>query len=94
MRVLDENEDYLVSGLKKKNPDAFRQLVEEYKHNVLNVCYRFVNNREVAEDLAQDVFVEVYQSINSFRQQSSLKTWIHHIHIINSLYHLRKTKRQ
>ncbi|MCG8342359.1 MAG: RNA polymerase sigma factor [Chlorobiales bacterium] len=61
---------------------------------VLNTCYRFVLNREDAEDIAQEVFLEAYRSLDSFRQESKLSTWIYRIAVTKSLDHLRKKKRK
>ncbi|MCE1273535.1 MAG: sigma-70 family RNA polymerase sigma factor, partial [Chlorobiales bacterium] len=61
---------------------------------VLNTCYRFVFNREDAEDLAQEVFIEVHRSLDRFREESKLSTWIYRIAVTKSLDHLRKLKRK
>lgn len=61
---------------------------------VLNTCYRFVLNREDAEDIAQEVFLEAYRSLDSFRQESKLSTWLYRIAVTKSLDHLRKKKRK
>ena len=61
---------------------------------VLNTCYRFVLNREDAEDIAQEVFLEAYRSLDSFRQESKFSTWLYRIAVTKSLDHLRKKKRK
>lgn len=88
---ISENE--LLDGLLRKSPEAFRRLVELRKHQVLNICYRFVHNVEDAEDIAQETFVEVYRSIASFRKSSSLQTWIYRIAVTRSLNFIRDQKR-
>ncbi|MEM6724086.1 MAG: RNA polymerase sigma factor [Bacteroidota bacterium] len=80
--------------LQKGHPGAFKQLVDQYKDLLLNTCYRFVQNREDAEDLAQDVFIEVHRSIHHFRGDSSLKTWLYRIAVTKSLDHLRKQQKR
>jgi RNA polymerase sigma-70 factor (ECF subfamily) len=72
----------------------FSELVAEHQEMVLNTCYRFVFNREDAEDLAQEVFLEVYRSLDRFREESKLSTWIYRIAVSKSLDHLRKSKRK
>lgn len=72
----------------------FSDLVAEHQDMVLNTCYRFVFNREDAEDLAQEVFVEVYRSIDRFREESKLSTWIYRIAVSKSLDYLRRQKRK
>ncbi|NTV25637.1 MAG: RNA polymerase sigma factor [Chlorobiaceae bacterium] len=72
----------------------FSELVAEHQEMVLNTCYRFVFNREDAEDLAQEVFIEVHRSLDRFREESKLSTWIYRIAVTKSLDHLRKLKRK
>ena len=72
----------------------FKILVDQYQERVLNLCYRFVNHREDAEDVAQDVFVEIYRSIGNFRNDAKLSTWIHRIAVNKSLDFVRKRNRK
>ena len=84
----------LSQRLKDGDPEAFRELVDLYKSKVINTCYRFLNNKEEAEDITQDVFVEVYQSISSFREEARLSTWIYRIAVTKSLDNIRKMNRK
>ena len=72
----------------------FSGLVAEHQELVVNTCYRFVFNREDAEDLAQEVFMEVHRSLDRFREESKLSTWIYRIAVTKSLDHLRRLKRK
>lgn len=74
--------------------ELFRSLVLEHQEMVVNTCYRFVFNREDAEDLAQEVFIEVYRSLDQFREEAKLSTWIYRIAVSKSLDHLRRMKRK
>jgi len=74
--------------------ELFRSLVAEHQEMVINTCYRFVFNREDAEDLAQDVFIEVFRSLEQFREEAKLSTWIYRIAVSKSLDHLRRLKRK
>jgi len=74
--------------------ELFRTLVGEHQEMVINTCYRFVFNRQDAEDIAQDVFVEVFRSLDRFREESKLSTWIYRIAVTKSLDHLRRLKRK
>lgn len=87
-------EQDLVNHLKTGNPTAFSVLVSQYSSRVVNTCYRFLLNQQDAEDIAQEVFIEVYQSIKSFRQDAKLSTWIYRIAVTKSLDELKKRKRQ
>ena len=89
---MDDQE--IVNRLKNGDNDAFLIVVEKYQRLVLNCSYRFVRNRESAEDLTQEVFVEVFESIRSFRGDSRLSTWIYRIAVTKSLNHLKSQKRK
>jgi RNA polymerase sigma-70 factor (ECF subfamily) len=83
-----------IQELKNGSQFGFKQLVESHKNKVINTCFGFVHNRADAEDIAQDVFVEVYQSVNSFNEDSSISTWIYRIAVNKSLDFIRKSKRK
>ncbi len=84
----------LVEELKKGDEGAFRQLVDDYQDKVFNTCISFVKNVDDADDLTQEVFIEVFNSIHKFRADSKLSTWIYRITVNKSLEHLRKMKRK
>ena len=88
------SEENLVNNIKSKDLNSFKVLVDEYQKKVLNTCNRFVNNKEDAEDLTQEVFIEVYRSISGFRGDSKLSTWIYRIAVTKSPDFLRKKKRK
>ena len=88
------SEENLISTLKKGDIKSFRILMDEHQRKVLNTCYRFLNNKEDAEDLTQEVFLEVYKSISSFREESKISTWIFRIAVTKSLDFIRKKKRK
>src|SRR5690349_7354005 len=58
---------------------AFDELMIRYERQLYRVCYRFVENRDDAMDLAQDVFIKAFEHLASFRHESSLKTWLYRI---------------
>lgn len=88
------SEDELVDKLRSGDDDAFRVVVDAYQRVVLNTCFRIVNNRGTAEDLVQEVFVEIFRSIKNFRGDSKLSTWIYRIAVTKSLDHIKKMNRQ
>lgn len=89
---LDEKE--LISALTKGNEEAFRELVDTYKDRVFNTSLGLLRNAEDAEDISQDVFIEVFRSIEKFRGESSLSTWIYRITVTKSLDAIRRKKRK
>ncbi|MGK7394000.1 MAG: RNA polymerase sigma factor [Candidatus Cyclobacteriaceae bacterium M3_2C_046] len=92
MQNQDLQELELVEGIKQHDQESFRQVVEKYQRMVFTTCMGVVHDQADAEDLTQDVFVEVYQSIDKFRQESRLSTWIYRIAINKSLNLARKKK--
>lgn len=76
----------------KGDKTAFKELFEEYNSSVLNLCYAIVRDRFDAEDLTQEVFVEVFCSIGSYKGKSKLSTWIYRIAINKSLNFVKKQK--
>lgn len=78
--------------IRRGNQQAFKLFVEKYQLQVTRVCKGFLHNQEDAEDVTQDVFIEVYRSINKFRGDAKLSTWLHRIAVNKSLNHLRRNK--
>ena len=85
---------YLVEQLKKGDETAFKTIVETWQNMVYNTALGIVQNAEDAEDIAQEVFVQVYQSISSFKGESKFSTWLYRITVTKSLDHERKKKRK
>jgi RNA polymerase sigma factor (sigma-70 family) len=92
--LIDLPEKELIAKLIEKNGEAFKIFVEKYQNMVFNTSLNFLGIREDAEEITQDVFVEVFKSIPSFRGNSSLKTWVYRIAITKSLEYQRKAKRK
>lgn len=84
-----EEQDF-IADLKAGKEHAYGRLIEDYQQKVFATCISFVPNKEDAEDLAQEVFVEVYRSINKFKGGSKLSTWIYRIATNKCLEFIRK----
>lgn len=84
----------LLLKIKAGNLDAFKELLDQYKQQVINTCYRFLLNKEDAEDISQEVFIEIYQSVHSFRGESKLSTWIYRVAVTKCLDEIKKRKRK
>ncbi|MES2240705.1 MAG: RNA polymerase sigma factor [Bacteroidota bacterium] len=76
------------------NTTDFASLYQQYKSLVYNVALSYVQNIEDAEEITQDVFIQLHQSIGTFNNQSSLKTWIYRIVINKSLDFLKHKESQ
>ncbi|MEI6697168.1 MAG: RNA polymerase sigma factor [Bacteroidota bacterium] len=84
----------LLNKIKRGEKDAFNELIELYAHKVINTCYRFLLNKEDAEDISQEVFIEIFQSINSFRAEAKLSTWVYRIAVTKSLDEIKRRNRK
>ena len=84
----------LVDNLIQGDENSFRMMVDQYRQTVVNVCFRIMLNTEDAEDIAQEVFIEVFFSINKFRGASKLSTWIHRIAVSKCLDEIKKRNRK
>lgn len=69
----------LLRRLRERDERAFREFVETYRDRVHNLLFRMIGRKEEAEDLAQEVFVTVFKSIDQFRGESKLSTWLYRI---------------
>ncbi|MGK2862318.1 MAG: RNA polymerase sigma factor [Chitinophagaceae bacterium] len=88
------NEWSLIEQLKQGNQEAFKTIVDTWQNMVYNTAIGIVKNAEDAEDIAQEVFVQVFQSISSFKGDSKFSTWLYRIAITKSLDHERRKKRK
>lgn len=84
----------LIERLKKGDDSAFKIIVNTWQDMVYNTSLGIVQNAEDAEDVAQEVFVQVYESIGQFKGDSKFSTWLYRIAITKSLDHIRKKKRK
>ncbi|MBC7864896.1 MAG: RNA polymerase sigma factor [Bacteroidia bacterium] len=88
------NEQDFIEALKAGDNTAFAKLIEDYKNKVYNSCLGIVQSEAEAEDITQEIFVEVWHSVKNFRGDSKLSTWIYRMSINRSLDYLRKKKRK
>ena len=72
------------------NRQKFRLLVEKHQSMVFRTCMGFLHDKDDADDLTQDIFIQAYQSLNGFREESSFSTWIYRIAVNASLNRVRK----
>lgn len=86
------NEKELISRLKLGEEAAFKHMVEYYQDRVYYCVLSILHNSNEAEDTAQETFIQVYESIVSFKEESSLGTWIYRIAVRKALEKIRKQK--
>lgn len=88
------DEEMMLKAIREGNETAFRKLVDEYKVMIVNTCYAFVHNREDAEDIAQEVFITFYQTLQNFKAQCSISTWLYRIAVSRSINHCRSLRKR
>jgi RNA polymerase sigma-70 factor (ECF subfamily) len=69
---------------------AFEEVYKRHHRRVYSVCLRMLQNTSEAEDLTQDVFIQLYRKIGSFRGDSAFTTWLHRMTVNQVLMHFRK----
>lgn len=84
----------LIEAVRQGNQDAFRHLYERTKTRVFNLALGYVRNREDAEEITQDVYIELFRSAGSFKGDASGTTWLYRIAVNKSLDFLKHQKRQ
>lgn len=89
---MSDKEKHLLRMAKSGDVEAFEQLIEGYQRKIFNIAFRMLGNYDDAGDMAQEVFIRMYKSISSFKEQSSLSTWIYRITTNVCLDELRKRK--
>lgn len=75
------------------NP-SFEEIFEAHKDRVLSLCYRYLQQKQEAEDAVQDIFVKIYFKRKDFRAEAQLSTWIYRISINHCLDILKSNKRK
>ncbi len=88
------NDAALIELAKQKDRSAFKTLVETSQDMVYNTLLGILQNAEDAEDVAQEVFVQVYESLKTFKGESKFSTWVYRITLSKATDHIRKKNRK
>ena len=89
---MDQQE--LIAQLQQGDEPAFKKLVDEWQHMVYNTALGIVQNEEDADDITQEVFIQVYQSVSSFKGESKFSTWLYRITVSKALDHEKRKRRK
>lgn len=81
----------IITSILKGDTAKFGILVEKYQKLVFRTCIGFVHNKDDADDLTQEVFIQAYQSLSKFKKESAFSTWLYRISVNASLNKIRKT---
>ena len=84
------SEQNFLTQLREGNQAAYSQLLDKYQQKVFGTCISFIPNKEDAEDVAQEIFLEVFKSVSKFKGDSKLSTWIYKIATNKCLEFIRK----
>ncbi len=87
-----EAEREAIEACRRGEREAFDRLVVRYQRDVYRLCYRYVNDHEDANDLAQEVFLKAWRAISRFRGESSFSTWLYRI-AVNACLNFRAQRR-
>jgi RNA polymerase sigma factor (sigma-70 family) len=85
-------EQAIISRAQQGDQQAFYQLYQKYHRKVYAICWRMLADKDSAEDVCQEVFVQLWQKISNFRGDSKFSTWLHSVTSNIVLGHLRKNK--
>lgn len=84
----------LIDGLQKRDRAAIHYLVDHFQSNVIKTAYYFLHDMAEAEDLSQEIMVDILSTIDRFNQKSTLSTWIYRITVNRSLNKMKQLKRR
>jgi len=87
------NEIDLIRQFRLGDKSAFRRLVERYQHSVINLSYRFLRNKEEAEDMTQETFLKAYLSAHRYQPTTKFSAWLFKIAVNSCLNRLRDKKK-
>lgn len=89
--ILKLDDDFsLIKRFIDGEEDTFNELVRRHKEKVRNIVYLTLNDRDIVDDISQDVFITVYRSLKSFRFESQFTTWLYRITVNKCKDHLRR----
>jgi RNA polymerase sigma-70 factor (ECF subfamily) len=80
--------------LRAGNMAGFDYLIQKYRKPIIHFMYRMVHNQAVAEELAQEVFLRVYRSRETYRAEARFSTWLYRIATNLGVNHARDTKQE
>lgn len=87
-------DDLLIERILKGDKSSFRALVERYQNLVFTIAFRVTNKREEAEEVAQDVFMKVYNGLQKFDGTAKFSSWLYRITYNTALTKIRNRKEE
>jgi RNA polymerase sigma-70 factor (ECF subfamily) len=90
--MVNNSENEIIQKIQNGDARSFKDLFEANKEMVFNICIRFLEDKDEAEDSSQDIFIKVYHSIHKFKFESRFSTWLYRICVNHCLNQLKKKK--
>lgn len=94
IKIVADEDAPLVKASQAGDWSAFELLVSRYDRKLFRIAYNILHNAEDAEDIVQDTFIKVFQSIGRFQAQSKFSTWLYRIVVNQSLMEVRTKRRK
>ena len=88
-----DDEQSWIEQLKQGKQTALKPIYDKYGKRVYALCYRLSGDSEIAEDICQEVFVQVWKKINNFHGDSQFSTWLYSVTSFQAINYMRKQKR-
>lgn len=79
----------IIKRFKRGEEEAFFELVERHKAAVSNIAFKYIRDRQEAEDVTQEIFIEVYKSLEKFKERSRFFTWLYSVVVNICMYYKR-----
>lgn len=88
------SDQHYINQIIRGDTNVFSVLVDRYKEMIFTLALKMIKNREEAEEVSQDTFIKVYNSLNKFKGESKFSTWIYKITYNTCLDRLKKNKKE
>ena len=86
------NDNEIIRLILRGDRQSFSMLVEKYQDGVFRLCMGFLHDKEDADDLTQEIFIRVFESLSGFKGKAAFSTWIYRIAVNASLNKVRRNK--
>ncbi len=90
--LLENDSEIVEEYVETRSERAANSLVRKYRSFVYSTALRYLRDHEDADDCAQEVFIKAFRSLNKFRMESNLKTWLYKITVNQAINQIRKKK--
>lgn len=92
-RSLQQGEDWIwIEKIREGDPAAFEEIFNKYKSKVISLAFRFIGEKTAAEDIAQEVFIKIYEKKVRVDPKSKFSTWLYRVTVNTALDEVRKRK--